>query len=76
MSHSVIYVLFKSRKKAAPGVKIITVKDLLIYPVKEQNRECTHSNAQTRTYTHTLKQNIIMPYLVLEKGIHRISDAV
>lgn len=61
MSHSVIYVLFKSSKKATPGIKIITVKDHLIYPVKEQNRE--------RTHMYTLKQNTMMPYLVLEKGI-------
>lgn len=70
MSHSVIYVLFKSSKKAAPGINIITVKDHLIYPVKEQNREHTH------THANTLKQNTMMPYLVLEKGIHHIYDAV
>ena len=50
MSHSVIYVLFKSSKKAAPGIKIITVKDHLIYPVKEQNRERTHTD--THSHTH------------------------
>lgn len=31
MSHSVIYVLFKSSKKAAPGIEINTVKDHYIY---------------------------------------------
>lgn len=51
MSHSVIYVLFKSSKKAAPGIKIITVKGHLIYPVNEQNRERT----LTCTHTYTLK---------------------
>lgn len=39
MSHSVIYVLFKSSKKAAPGIEINTVKDhyiyIYLYPVKE-----------------------------------------
>ena len=81
MSHSVIYVLFKSSKKAAPGINIITVKDHLIYPVKEQNRERTRAHARTHTYIHThthkytLKQNTMMPYLVLEKGIHHINDA-
>lgn len=51
MSHSVIYVLFKSSKKAAPGIKIITVKDHLIYPVKEQNRERTHMHTHVHTET-------------------------
>lgn len=69
MSHSVIYVLFKSSKRAAPGIEIIIVKDHFIYPVKEQNREHTHLHTQTH------KQNTMMPYLVLEKGIHHIYDA-
>lgn len=73
MSHSVIYVLFKSSKKAAPGIKIITVKDHFIYPVKEQNRE--HAHSHTHALMYTLKQNTMMPYLVLEKGIHHIYDA-
>lgn len=51
MSHSVIYVLFKSSKKATPGIRIITVKDHLIYPVKEKNRE--HTQTRTRFHTET-----------------------
>lgn len=43
MSHSVIYVLFKSSKKATPGIRIITVKDHLVYPVKGQPREHAHT---------------------------------
>jgi len=55
MSHSVIYVLFKSSKKAAPGIKVIRVKDHLIYPVKEQDREpiYTHTHTHVQTHIHT-----------------------
>lgn len=53
MSHSVIYVLFKSSKKAAPGIKIITVKDHLIYPVKEQDRERIYTHMQTHLHTES-----------------------
>lgn len=47
MSHSVIYVLFKSSKKAAPGIKIIKVKDHLIQYIQSKSRTgnahtCTH----------------------------------
>lgn len=49
MSHSVIYVLFKSSKKAAPGIEINTVKDhyiyIYLYPVKESTGN-THTCTQ------------------------------
>lgn len=51
MSHSVIYVLFKSSKKAVPGIKVIRVKDHLIYPVKEQDREHTEKHTHTESKT-------------------------
>lgn len=48
MSNSVIYVLFMSSKGAAPGSKILRA----IYPVKEQNRECTHLPTHAHTHAH------------------------
>ena len=51
MSQSVIYVLFKSSKRAAPGINIITVKTLYI-----QSKSRT-GNAHTHAHAYTLKQN-------------------
>lgn len=66
MSHSVIYVLFKSSKKAAPGIEINTVKDHYIYIytyIQSKKVQGIHTHAHTTN-------NSTMPYLVLEWGIH------
>lgn len=63
MSHSVIYVLFKSSKKAAPGIEINTVKDHYIYIY-------TYIQSKKVQGIHTHAHNSTMPYLVLERGFH------
>lgn len=66
MSHSVIYVLFKSSKKAAPGIEFNTVKDHYIYIytyIQSKKVQGMHTHAHTTN-------NTTMPFLVLEKGIH------
>lgn len=70
MSHSVIYVLFKSSKKAAPGIEIISVKDYYIYISSQRVEQGMHTRTHAYAHTpmYTLKQNTLMPYLVLEKG--------
>lgn len=73
MSHSVIYVLFKSSKVAAPGMEIVTVK-VSLYISSQRVEQGMHAQRHVHTLLYTLKQNTMMPYLVLEKGIHHISD--
>lgn len=77
MSHSVIYVLFKSSKRATPGIKIITEKDHFILSQHSRTGNIyTHTDIHKRTHTETKHYDAIFGASKKEFPISTMETAV